>query len=289
MMNANEYIPSRQLEFVKMQGCGNDYIFIDCFENTVDDPASLARRLSDRHFGIGGDGVVLICPSERADAAMRMFNRDGSEGLMCGNAIRCVGKYLYDTRGVRHSPITVETRAGLRSLDMIVSGGMATGARVMMGKLITAPADIPVLLDGECIVGRELTVGGKKYSVTCVSVGNPHCVVFCDDPDAMDIEKLGPEFENSPIFPERVNTEFVRADGGELFMRVWERGSGETLACGTGACAAAGAAVLGGICPRGEDIKVHLRGGILTVRCEADGTLYMTGDATEVFRGTVMV
>lgn len=289
MMNANEYIPSRQLEFVKMQGCGNDYIFIDCFENTVDDPASLARRLSDRHFGIGGDGVVLICPSERADAAMRMFNRDGSEGLMCGNAIRCVGKYLYDTRGVRHSPITVETRAGLRSLDMIVSGGRATGARVMMGKLVTAPADIPALFDGECIVGRELTVSGKKYSVTCVSVGNPHCVVFCDDPDAMDIEKLGPEFENSPIFPERVNTEFVRADGGELFMRVWERGSGETLACGTGACAAAGAAVLGGICPRGEDIKVHLRGGILTVRCEADGTLYMTGDATEVFRGTVMV
>ena len=289
MMNANEHIPSRPLEFVKMQGCGNDYIFIDCFENTVGAPASLARRLSDRHFGIGGDGVVLICPSERADASMRMFNRDGSEGLMCGNAIRCVGKYLYDARGVRHSPITVETRSGLRSLDIVVSGGRAVGARVMMGKLITAPAEIPALLDGECIVGRKVTVGGKKYRVTCVSVGNPHCVAFCDDPDAVDIEKIGPEFENSPIFPERVNTEFVRADGGELFMRVWERGSGETLACGTGACAAVGAAVLGGICPRGEDIRVHLRGGILTVRCEVDGTLYMTGDATEVFRGTVVV
>ena len=288
MMNANEHIPSRQLEFVKMQGCGNDYIFIDRFENTVDDPASLARRLSDRHFGIGGDGVVLICPSERADAAMRMFNRDGSEGLMCGNAIRCVGKYLYDTRGVRHSPITVETRAGLRSLDMIVSGGKATGARVMMGQLITAPADIPVLLDGECIVGRELTVGGKKYSVTCVSVGNPHCVVFCDDPDAVDIEKLGPEFENCPIFPERVNTEFVRADGGELFMRVWERGSGETLACGTGACAAAVAACLCGYCKKNTDITVKLKGGDLIIRY-TDDAVYLTGNADISYTGEITI
>ena len=288
MMNANEHIPSRQLEFVKMQGCGNDYIFIDRFENTVDDPASLARRLSDRHFGIGGDGVVLICPSERADAAMRMFNRDGSEGLMCGNAIRCVGKYLYDTRGVRHSPITVETRAGLRSLDMIVSGGKATAARVMMGQLITAPADIPVLLDGECIVGRELTVGGKKYSVTCVSVGNPHCVVFCDDPDAVDIEKLGPEFENSPIFPERVNTEFVRADGGELFMRVWERGSGETLACGTGACATMVAANLNGLVD--DEADLVLLGGTLHIKWDKnENKVYMTGPAKFVFDGTITI
>lgn len=278
----------RRLEFVKMQGCGNDYIFIDCLDTPVPDPSYLAIKLSDRHFGIGGDGAVLICPSDKADAKMRMFNRDGSEGLMCGNAVRCVGKYLYDVRGVRRGQITVETLAGVRVLDMIVRGGIATGARVMMGKAEFAPQNIPVLLAGESVIGRKVTVGGAEYTVTCVSVGNPHCVVFCGDPDALDIEAVGPEFENSPLFPERVNTEFVRAEpDGSLYMRVWERGSGETLACGTGACAAAAAAVENGFCLRGEDIPVRLRGGTLTVRYDADGTLFMTGDAVEVFRGSI--
>lgn len=276
------------LDFTKMQGCGNDYIFIDCRDRELPDPSGLARRLSDRHFGIGGDGIVLICPSSTADAAMRMFNRDGSEGLMCGNAIRCVGKYLYDICGVRRRDITVETPSGLRRLELTVRDGKAVGARVMMGKASFSPRDIPVLLDGGRAVGRTVTVGGVCYSVTCVSVGNPHCVVFCDDPDALNIEKTGAEFEFSPLFPERVNTEFVRvcADGG-LYMRVWERGSGETLACGTGACAAAAAAVENGFFPRGADIPVHLRGGTLVISCAHDGTLYMSGDAVTVFCGRI--
>lgn len=278
------------LDFIKMQGCGNDYIFIDCFNGVPKDPSGLARVLSDRHFGVGGDGIVLICPSDKADAKMRMFNRDGSEGLMCGNAIRCVGKYLYDVRGVRREQIAVDTPSGVRLLDMIVRGGIATGARVMMGKAELAPRNIPVLLDGESVIGRRITVGGAEYAVTCVSVGNPHCVVFCNDPDTLDLETVGPEFENSPLFPERVNTEFVRlCPDGDLYMRVWERGSGETLACGTGACAAAAAAVENGFCPRGEEIPVRLRGGTLTVKYDADGTLFMTGDAAEVFRGSVEI
>lgn len=278
------------LDFIKMQGCGNDYIFIDCFNGIPKDPSGLARVLSDRHFGVGGDGIVLICPSDKADAKMRMFNRDGSEGLMCGNAIRCVGKYLYDVRGVRRERIAVDTPSGVRLLDMIVRGGIATGARVMMGKAELAPRNIPVLLDGESVIGRRITVGGAEYAVTCVSVGNPHCVVFCNDPDTLDLETVGSEFENSPLFPERVNAEFARLcpDGG-LYMRVWERGSGETLACGTGACAAAAAAVENGFCTRGEEIPVRLRGGTLTVKYDADGTLFMTGDAAEVFRGSVEI
>lgn len=278
------------LDFIKMQGCGNDYIFIDCFNGVPKDPSGLARVLSDRHFGVGGDGIVLICPSDKADAKMRMFNRDGSEGLMCGNAIRCVGKYLYDVRGVRREQIAVDTPSGVRLLDMIVRGGIATGARVMMEKAVLAPRNIPVLLDGESVIGRRITVGGAEYAVTCVSVGNPHCVVFCNDPDTLDLGSIGPEFENFPLFPERVNTEFVRLcpDGG-LYMRVWERGSGETLACGTGACAVAAAAVENGFCPRGEEIPVRLRGGTLTVKYDADGTLFMTGDAAEVFRGSVEI
>lgn len=276
------------LNFVKMQGCGNDYIFADCFGGEPDSPEKAAVRLCDRHFGVGGDGLVLICPSDIADAKMRMFNRDGSEGLMCGNAVRCVGKYLYDVRGLRRERLTVETRSGVRELRMMIKDGAAAGAEVCMGKARTEPQEIPVLLDGDRVICRRVDLGGAEYEVNCVSVGNPHCVVFCGDPEAIDLERVGPLFERSPLFPEGVNTEFVRVeDENHLRMRVWERGSGETLACGTGACAAVAAAVLNGFCRHDEEVRVRLDGGVLSVRYMRDGRLFLTGDTASVFRGSI--
>ncbi len=277
------------LSFTKMHGCGNDYIYFNCFEREIDSPEELSVRLSDRHKSIGGDGVVLICRSSVADAKMRMFNLDGSEGKMCGNAIRCVGKYLHDNGIVDREELTIETLSGIRTLWLQLYDGKVQRATVDMGKAELCPARIPVALPGERVVGHRLTVGDGEYAITCVSMGNPHCVVFCENPDTLPLEKLGPRFENHPLFPERVNTEFIEIlDEHTLKMRVWERGSGETWACGTGACAAAVAAVLNGYCQKEEDITVRLKGGDLVIRY-TDETVYMTGDAAIAFEGTVEV
>ncbi len=278
-----------RLNFTKMHGCGNDYIYIDCFSQTVEHPEALAVRLSERHFGIGGDGIILVCPSDRADAKMRIFNADGSEGRMCGNGIRCVGKFVYDHGIARKPQLAIDSLSGVKLLDMQIEGETAVGATVDMGKAVLTPSEIPVLLDGDTAIDVPLTVGGTEQRITCVSMGNPHAVVFVDDADALDLERIGPSYENHPLFPARVNTEFVRViDAHTLQMRVWERGSGETWACGTGACASAVAAVLNGHCPIGEDITVHLRGGDLRIRYTEE-TVTMTGPAQTVFEGSVEV
>lgn len=274
-------------KFYKMHGIGNDYIYFDCLDTSFEKPEEAAVKLSDRHFGIGGDGVVLICPSEVADAKMRMFNADGSEGKMCGNAIRCVGKYLYDFHRTEKTTLRIETLSGIKTLFLNVENGEVQSVRVDMGAPSLTPDRIPVRLDGEKIVGREVEIAGGRYAITCVSMGNPHCVVFGGNPDEIELEKLGPQFENAALFPDRTNTEFVRVLGeNEIKMRVWERGSGETWACGTGACAATVAAVLNGYAERNEDVTVRLRGGTLVVRWTED-TVYMTGTATLVFAGEV--
>ena len=272
---------------MKMQGCGNDYIYIDCFEREVNSPESLAVFLSDRHYGVGGDGIILIEKSRVADAKMRIFNLDGSEGTMCGNGIRCVGKYLYDSRNLKKKAMTIETKSGIKQLKLITKNDKVMRVSVNMGKAELTPANIPVLLDGESVIKRKVTVGGEDYKITCVSMGNPHCVIFRDDVDGIDLAKIGPLFESNPMFPERVNTEFVSiVDSRTIKMRVWERGSGETLACGTGACAAAVAAVLNGFCEKGEDIRVMLAGGELTINY-TDERVIMTGTAEKVFAGSV--
>lgn len=274
-------------KFYKMHGIGNDYIYFDCLDTPLENPEAAALKLSDRHFGIGGDGIVLICPSALADAKMRMFNADGSEGKMCGNAIRCVGKYLYDFQKTNKTTLKIETLSGVKTLFLNVENGKTQSVKVDMGAPSLSPEQIPVRLGGEAVVGRETEIAGGRYAITCVSMGNPHCVVFGGDPAEIEIEKVGPKFETAALFPDRTNTEFVQVLGGnEIKMRVWERGSGETWACGTGACAAAVAAVLNGYAARDEDIVVHLRGGDLIVRWTKD-TVYMTGTATLVFTGEV--
>lgn len=280
-----------KLRFTKMHGIGNDYIYFNAFDQQIDDPAALAVRLSDRRFGVGGDGVILICRSEIADAKMRMFNEDGSEGKMCGNGIRCVAKYLYDYALVPEdqTTVTIETLSGVKTIELTVNDGEAVAAKVDMGAAILNPADIPVSFDGDRMIDQPLNVDGETYRVTAVSMGNPHCVTFVDDPFAIELEKTGPKFERHPAFPERVNTEFVKViDDRTLEMRVWERGSGETWACGTGACASVVAACLNGYCKKGEDVTVHLRGGDLVISY-TDDTVIMTGPATTVFEGSVEV
>lgn len=277
-----------KLKFTKMHGCGNDYIYFNCFEQEVADPEALSIRLSDRHFGIGGDGIVLICPSDVADAKMRMFNADGSEGKMCGNATRCIGKYMYEHGLISKPEMTLETLSGIKILKMTEEDGKITSVRVDMGKAILKPSEIPTKYTGDTAVSVPLTVDSTEYAVTCVSMGNPHCIVFVDqDVNTLDLPKIGPSFENHEMFPERINTEFIRViDDHTLQMRVWERGSGETLACGTGACAAAVASVLNGYCPKGEDITIHLIGGDLKIRY-TDEAVYLTGPATTVFEGSI--
>ena len=277
------------LRFTKMHGCGNDYIYINCFEEQVEDPAALAVRLSDRHKGIGGDGVILICPSEVADAKMRMFNLDGSEGKMCGNGIRCVAKYVFDHRIAHKEELRIETLSGIKTCRVHAENGQAVSITVDMGDAILTPGEIPVALPGERVVGQNVEVAGGIYEITCVSMGNPHCVIFGEDPDGLDLPEIGPRFEHDPLFPQGVNTEFIQVlDSRTLKMRVWERGSGETMACGTGACASAVAAILCGRCKEGEDIVVKLRGGDLTIRVEGS-RVWMTGEAVTVFEGTVNV
>ncbi len=278
-----------RLEFTKMQGCGNDYIYINSFDLTINSPESLSELLSDRHYGIGGDGIVLILPSETADARMRMFNLDGSEGQMCGNAIRCIGKYLYDNHIVRKHQMTIETLSGIRALKLFTRNGRVSSVEVDMGPAELRPDKIPVKLPGEAVIAQPVTVGQTDYEMTCVSMGNPHCVVFCQDVEHLDLPSIGPLFEHHELFPNRVNTEFVEVTGqNQLKIRVWERGSGETLACGTGACAAAVAAVLCGHADGEDDITVQLRGGRLMIRT-TDETVYLTGDCQMVFEGVVEI
>ena len=277
------------LRFTKMQGCGNDYIYFNCFDQEIVSPEELSVRLADRHYGIGGDGVILICPSEVADAKMRMFNLDGSEGKMCGNGIRCVGKYLYDHDMVKKDDITIETLSGIKTLHGYRTDGEVKRLRVDMGQAELDPKLIPVALDLQRVVNEPVKIGQKDYHITCVSMGNPHCVVFCNNVDTLNIETVGPLFENDPLFPERVNTEFIKVlDKNTIQMRVWERGSGETWACGTGACAVAVAAVLNGYCKKNEDITVKLKGGDLVIRY-TDDTVYMTGNAEKIYEGVVKI
>lgn len=277
-----------KLQFTKMHGCGNDYIYFNCFDQQIDRPEELAKAVSDRHFGIGGDGIVLICPSDAANAKMRMFNADGSEGNMCGNAIRCVGKYLYDHDIVKKRLLSIETRSGIKFLDLqLGEDGLVSGATVNMGKAVLDPAAIPVNMPGDRVIAEPAKIDRYEYKITCVSMGNPHCVVFGDNPDLLDLSTIGPLFENSPLFPERVNTEFVQVTGPDsIKMRVWERGSGETLACGTGACASVVAAVENRCFEKDQDITVQLTGGQLTVNYNDDRVL-MTGPATVVFTGEI--
>ena len=259
----------------------------NCLNQKIDNPEGLSIRLADRHKGIGGDGAVLICPSDVADAKMRMFNLDGSEGRMCGNAIRCVGKYLYDNGICRKEEMTIDTLSGIKRLWLHKYNGIVRRATVAMGPAELVPEKIPVNLSGERAVDRPVTMAGEDYRITCVSMGNPHCVIFCDEPDLLELEKIGPAIEFDPLFPERVNVEFIAVlDDHTLKMRVWERGSGETWACGTGACAAAVAAVENGFCPKGEEITVKLKGGDLVIRY-TDETVYLTGGAEKIYDGVV--
>lgn len=280
------------IEFTKMHGCGNDYIYIDCFKQEINNPEELSINLSRQHFSIGGDGVILICPSDKADAKMRIFNLDGSEGKMCGNGIRCVAKYLYDN-GIldinEKSELTIETLSGIKNLKAYTQDGKVTRLRVDMGKASLKASDIPVTADSETVINKPVEIDGETYNITCVSMGNPHCVVFVNNVDGFDVETVGKKFEHHEMFPDRVNTEFVKVINNKtLKMRVWERGNGETLACGTGACAAVVAACENGICKKDEDITVKLTGGELTIRY-TDDTVYMTGDARLVFEGEVEI
>ena len=273
------------MKITKMQGLGNDYIYINCVEEKVGDPAALARRISDRHFGVGSDGLVLILPCTEADFRMRMFNADGSEAEMCGNASRCVGKYLYDNGLTDREEIRLMTGAGLKVLQLTVRNGKTERVRVDMGAPILEAASIPVDLPGNRIVGAPIEAGGRQYSMTCVSMGNPHAVIFVDDADRFDVHGVGAQIEVHPLFPRRTNVEFVTVkDRTHLRMRVWERGSGETLACGTGACATLAAGVLNGLCER--KAVLELNGGPLTVEWDAvTDHIFQEGPVEFVFTG----
>lgn len=274
------------MKFYKMHGLGNDYIYFDCMSEQIAEPEKLSVRLSDRHFGVGGDGIILLCPSEIADCKMRMFNADGSEGRMCGNGIRCIGKLARDLGYVKGDTCTVETLSGIKRLEFFYGeDGAVCTVRVNMGAPLLAGADIPSTFVGERVVGQPLEIDGVSYAVTLVNVGNPHCVVFTDP---AEVEKAGCRFERNSAFPDRVNTEFVKVVGDNIIeMRVWERGSGETYACGTGACAAAVAAVLNGFCDASRPVTVRLLGGELQI--EYSDVVYMTGGATLVFTGELIV
>jgi len=280
-----------KISFSKMHGLGNDYVYVNCLAQSIKDPEGFSKFASDRHFGIGSDGLILILPSEVADFKMRMFNSDGSEGKMCGNGIRCVGKYVYEKGLTGSTVISVETLGGIKYLYLNVENGKVVSVEVDMGKAIIKPCCIPVLSSAESFISQPLQICGKSYMVTCVSMGNPHCVVFCGDIcnlDNLNIEKLGPEFENCSLFPEKINTEFVEIiDKNSIKMRVWERGSGETFACGTGACASVVACVLNSFADYDQQITVKLKCGELYITYKKDGTVFMKGTATHVFDGVI--
>ncbi len=275
------------MKFTKMHGCGNDYVYVNLFEENIADPAAFSIKVSDRHFGIGSDGLITIGPSDVADFRMRIYNADGSEAEMCGNGIRCVAKYVYDHKLTDKTNVSVESGAGIKYLQLTVEDDKVTQVRVDMGEPILSPYDIPVVAQGDKVVDEPIEVCDKTWHMTCVSMGNPHAVVFVDDVEHFDLEKYGPHFENHSRFPKRINTEFVQVvSRNEAYMRVWERGSAETWACGTGTCATAMACILNN--KTDNKVLVHLRGGDLTIEYdEASNHIFMTGPATEVFSGEI--
>ena len=277
------------MKFTKMQGIGNDYVYINCFEETVKDPSAVARFVSDRHFGIGSDGLILIRPSQVADCEMDMYNLDGSQGAMCGNGIRCVAKYVFDHGIVNKTSISIATKSGIKYVDLTVKDGKASLIRVNMGSPILQATQIPVVADTEQVIDAPIQVDGQEYHYTAVSMGNPHAIVYVEDTDSLDLAKIGPSFENHVNFPDRINTEFVQVlDEHTVKMRVWERGSGETLACGTGACAVAVASILNGHVSPDTPVTVKLLGGDLQIFWNrSENLVYMTGPAVIVFDGQI--
>ena len=280
------------MRFTKMHGLGNDYIYVNCFKEHIENPPKVARFVSDRHFGVGSDGLIMINPSKCADFEMEMYNADGSRSEMCGNGIRCVAKYVYDYGLTDKTSISVETLGGIKYLELTVKDGKTELVRVNMGKPELSPKLIPVVSgspEDEAVIDAPILVGGREYRMTSVSMGNPHTVVYVDDVDGLDIEEIGPKFENHERFPNRVNTEFVKVlDRHTAQMRVWERGSGETLACGTGACAVAVSCILNGLTE--DKVTVKLLGGDLEVEWDREAdVVYMTGPATVVFDGEINI
>ena len=274
------------MKFTKMQGIGNDYVYVNCLQETIENPSELAKKISDRHYGVGSDGLIMINPSDKADFEMEMYNADGSRGEMCGNGIRCVAKYVYDYGLTDKTSISVETLAGIKYLDLTVEDGKVVLVKVDMGKPMLRPEEVPVVSEKEEVIDEPITVDGQEYRMTCVSMGNPHAVVFIDqDVKEFPLETVGVKFENHERFPKRVNTEFVNVfDRHTAQMRVWERGSGETLACGTGACAVAVACALNGLTE--DEVTVKLLGGDLQIKWDREkNTVYMTGPAEVVFDG----
>ncbi len=278
------------MKFTKMHGIGNDYIYVNCFEEKIDSPERVAVYVSDRRKGIGSDGLVMIMPSDKADFRMRIFNADGSEAMMCGNATRCIGKYVYDKGLTDKTEITLETNSGIKYLTLFPENGKVEFVEVDMGKAILIPKEIPVISEKERFISEPVEVDGKEYKITCVSMGNPHAIVYMNDIKSLELEKIGPSFENHKLFPDRINTEFIEViDSRTLNMRVWERGSGETFACGTGACASVVASVLNGYCKHDEEVTVHLRGGDLKITWNSDGTVIMKGPAALICDGDIDV
>lgn len=277
------------MKFTKMQGIGNDYVYVNCFTEKVENPSQVAVRVSDRHFGIGSDGLILIKPSDVADFEMEMYNADGSQGAMCGNGIRCVAKYVYDYHLTDKTSISVNTKSGIKYLDLTIENGKVKEVKVNMGAPVLKTAEIPMIYSKEQVIAQPLNINQNLYEVTAVSMGNPHVIVYMNDVKNLKIEEVGPYFEKSSVFPESVNTEFVRViDRNTVEMRVWERGSGETLACGTGACAVAVACVLNGYTE--EQVTVKLLGGDLKIFWDREANLvYMTGPAEVVFDGEIQI
>ncbi len=273
------------MNFTKMQGCGNDYCYIDCTKQQIENTQELARKISDRHFGVGSDGLILIKPSEKADFFMDMYNSDGSRAQMCGNGIRCVAKFVYDKGLTDKKQLLIETPGGIKQLELSTWEGKVTHVTVNMGSPVLTPSLIPVISEKDRVINEPITVGDRQFHMTCLSMGNPHAVVFVSDTREVAIEELGPLFEHHRVFPERVNTEFIHVeDRKRITMRVWERGSGETLACGTGACASVVACILNGYTE--HEVTVALLGGELKIRYdEKEDTVYMTGPAVTVFEG----
>ena len=275
------------MKFTKMHGAGNDYIYIDCFTQDVENPKDLSKFLSDRHFGVGADGIVLIKPSPVADCFMDIYNADGSRAKMCGNAIRCVAKYIYDNKK-KKQVIKIDTLSGIKLVEVYTENGIVVGGKVNMGKPIFNGRQIPTRYGDSIVKNKIINIENNDYEITCVSMGNPHCIVFHKNIHKLNLEKIGPLFENHEMFPERINTEFVEIiDEKTLKMRVWERGSGETLACGTGACAVAVASVLNGFCRKNEEIKIHTKGGDLIVKWHKNDNVYLSGNAVKVFDGKI--
>lgn len=275
------------MKFTKMQGLGNDYVYVNCFKETIENPPEMAKKVSNRNFGIGSDGLIMINPSDVADFEMEMYNADGSRSEMCGNGIRCVGKYVYDYGLTEKEHISVETLAGIKYLDLTVEDGKVKLVKVDMGSPELVPANIPIVADGDRVIDEPINVNGTEYRMTGVSMGNPHAVVYVEDVKGLDIETIGPAFENHERFPNRVNTEFVKVlDRNTVEMRVWERGSGETMACGTGACAVAVACILNGLTE--DKVTVKLLGGDLQIEWDKEADkIYMTGPAEVSFDGEI--